>query len=315
MKCMKLIAVSLIAAGLCMGCSDGGDGIPDAPVVNLPESKGKNPFKGKTFLEGRHKKYVFSDDGKTVTCYYRDDDETDKFVPERQYRCSVDADKRELSWTREKIAGYDKLYTFDEFVRYVNSGKYAEDCKADLRNRLDAGEITQEKFDKEVAEIPEMIGWLSKKDFFAIRVEFSGRQRFAYTYENGTVDFKEQFEESSAYFNYDYYESNGNSSSNLHVDYAYVSFKGPFAGAGVDFRGADYSSQLEFYARPFSSSDKKIIFENEDDETDTFTATYELEGSGNDTTIILSFTYAGQEFKPTLAFRPVDFSLTETQPE
>lgn len=311
MKCMKLIAVSLIAAGLCMSCSDGGDGIPDAPVVNLPESKGKNPFKGKTLWRYRDEKYVFSDDGKTITYYYRDDHESDaEFVPERQYRCSVDADKRELSWAVEKIAGYDKLYTFDEFVRYVNSGKYAEDCKADLRNRLDAEEITQERFDKEVAEIPEMIDWLSKNDFFAIRVNFSGRQRFKYTYENGTVDFKEQFEESSAYF---YYRSYGNSSGELYIDRATVNLQASYAS--VDFEGNDYPSGREFDSIYFSASDKKIIFENEDDENDTFTATYELEGSGNDTTITLSFTYAGQEFKPTLAFRPEDFSLTETQPE
>lgn len=313
MKCMKLIAVSLIAAGLCMGCSDGGDGIPDAPVVNLPESKGENPFKGMTFWEDRYEKYVFSDDGKTVTCYDRDDDETDKFVPWRQYRYSIDADKRELSWAVEKVSTYDKLYTFDEFVRYVNSGKYSEDCKAELEAELKAGEITQEKFDKKVAEIPEMIDWISENDFFVVRIEFSGRQRFKYTYNEleGTLDLSEQFEESSAYFYYR--RSYENSSGELYIERAGVGLQTSYAS--IEFGGNDYPSGREFYARPFSSSEKKITFENEDDETDTFTATYELKGSGNDTTITLSFTYDDHEFHQTLAFRPEGFSLTETQPE
>lgn len=313
MKCMKLIAVSLIAAGLCMGCSDGGDRIPDAPVVNLPESKGENPFKGMTFWEDRYEKYVFSDDGKTVTCYDRDDDETDKFVPWRQYRYSIDADKRELSWAVEKVSTYDKLYTFDEFVRYVNSGKYSEDCKAELEAELKAGEITQEKFDKKVAEIPEMIDWISENDFFVVRIEFSGRQRFKYTYNEleGTLDLSEQFEESSAYFYYR--RSYENSSGELYIERAGVGLQTSYAS--IEFGGNDYPSGREFYARPFSSSEKKITFENEDDENDTFTATYELKGSGNDTIITLSFTYDDHEFHQTLAFRPEGFSLTETQPE
>lgn len=311
MKCMKLIAVSLIAAGLCMGCSDGGDGIPDAPVVNLPESKGENPFKGKTFLEGRHEKYVFSDDGKTVTCYYRDDDETDKFVPERQYRCSVDADKRELLWAVEKLSLFDnKLYTFNEFVSYAQSGKYSDDYKAELEAELRAGEITQKEFEEYLAEEQQWIDEESKNGFPSIKMHFSGRQRFAYTYENGTVDFEEQFEESSAYFDYDRNES---SSDDFYIDDVSVDFRG-YASVYISKRN-DYSFRRKFYARSFSSSEKKIIFENRDDKNDTFTATYELEGSGNDTTITLSFTYAGQEFKPTLAFRPNDLCLTETQPE
>lgn len=311
MKCMKLIAVSLIAAGLCMGCSDGGDGIPDAPVVNLPESKGENPFKGKTFLEDRHEKYVFSDDGKTVTYYYRDDHESDaEFVPECQYRCSIDADKRELSWAVEKIASYDKLYTFDEFVSYVKSGKALEDYKAELEAELKAGEITQKEFEEYLAERQQYIGEESKNDFSYVKMMFSGRQRFKYTYENGTVDFKEQFEESSAYF---YYRSGGNSSGELYIDRANVNLQASYAS--VDFEGNDYPSRREFDSIYFSSSEKKITFENEDDETDTFTATYELKGSGNDTTITLSFTYDDHEFHQTLAFRPEGFSLTETQPE
>lgn len=305
MKRMKMIAAALLAAGLCMGCSDGGDDkTPEAPVVNLPESKGENPFKGKTFAEGDWGRYVFSADGKTVTLYYTDDD--DIFVPAVQYRCSVDADKKELSWAIEKVCAYSggSLLSFEECVNDIESGKCLEDYTAILKERLDAGDITQESFDERLAEYKESTDEVSANDFASLKMTFSAKQRFTYTYKNGTLDLEEQFEESSASF---WCYNIGTASDDLYVSDADVDLSGY---ARVRFEG-NGNLRMRFENRSFSSSEKKIVFENEDNESDTFTATYTLQGSGNDTTLVLSFTYNGTQFKETLSFEQEQLQLTE----
>ncbi|MDE5898027.1 MAG: hypothetical protein K2H09_02010 [Treponemataceae bacterium] len=308
MKTSRLILAAASAAIFLAACSEPADGdIPPAPVVNLPASVGDNPFKGKTFFEGSRTKYVFSSDGTTITWYY--DDEDDGLLPEWQYTCSVDADAGELSWTSEKIGIKGRLYSFAEYAAYCSDGSALRDYEAELREDLAAGSITQERFDEKLAEAKEEIDALRADGFESLKLEFSFMQTFSYTYDKaeGTLDLNQLFDEDSARFRYRSYGSSSNES--LELSQASVNMLG---WATVTLEGNN--SYKYFYVKSFKSfskSDKKIVFVNEDDESDTFTAEYTLSGSGNGTKLDLSFTYGGEPFSARLDFEPDVWHWTE----
>ena len=73
------------------------------------------------------------------------------------------------------------------------------------------------------------------------------------------------------------------------------------------------SEGFSFEEKSFSKDKKEIVFVNEDDDNDTFPATYRLIGSGNNTKLILSFEYSGKQYELTLDFDADEMHLTEAK--
>ena len=105
------------------------------PEITLPESVGENPFKGKTFSkEGDYgSKFVFSDDGETMETHYNE-----------QYRCSVNANDKTLSWQLEKRGWEDgELCSFEEYTR-----RQIEGMEAYYKDIADSETINKEEMKK-----------------------------------------------------------------------------------------------------------------------------------------------------------------------
>ncbi|MDE5899016.1 MAG: hypothetical protein K2H09_07130 [Treponemataceae bacterium] len=307
MKRVRMIAAALAAASLCMGCSDGtnDDGIPGAPSVSLPESVGENPFKGRTFWEGGYRKYVFSEDGRTVTDYKYDADKWDAVY---QYKCSVDVDKEELSWALEKMDCWGKLCSYDEIMRlYTDKVSFLAAAKAYYEEQLENDRIDKDEYRERLEGVQEYLNdyWDTegKFDQYFVRLQFSLMQLFKYTYneEAGTLDLEQQFERSASGF-YFYDDDRTSIVRSAHIC---------LSGFGWIRLVTDVADST-FFAEKFSaSSSGEITFVNIENESDTFIATYELIDDGNDSQLNLLSTYKDKVFDVSIAFEPNELHLTE----
>lgn len=116
------------------GSGGGSEGNPVLPGIKGGADNGKDSFAGKTFYDSVEKetaesytKYVFSTDG-TVEIYNKND-ESDGTSADAVINYSFSDDGKIVYMTYNKISdmtpGSGKLYTYEEFVQYINTG-YAE---------------------------------------------------------------------------------------------------------------------------------------------------------------------------------------------
>lgn len=110
------------------------EGNPVLPGIKGGADNGKDTFAGKTFYDSVEKetaesytKYVFSTDG-TVEIYNKND-ESDGTSADAVINYSFSEDGKIVYMTYNKfndmLPGSGKLYTYEEFVQYINTG-YAE---------------------------------------------------------------------------------------------------------------------------------------------------------------------------------------------
>ncbi|MCH5150822.1 MAG: hypothetical protein J1G30_09165, partial [Spirochaetales bacterium] len=257
----------------------------------LPPSVGTNPFKGKTFKplysDYENCRYVFSDDGETIM-YYTYNNE---IVPYRQYKYTVNADAKTLSWYTEKERGL----SYEERIEEIK--EQLKDYKTELQE-----ENLSEK------EIEERLKQAEEETIRLERLYFSRITTYSYEYNTskGTLDLVEVFDENQAHYYY-----NGSSHDGLKISEARVSMSSN-NGSGYIYIISN-SSGFNFGIESFSKNKKEIVFVNDDDDNDTFTATYRLIGSGSDTKLILSFMRGEEQYELTLDFDPEKFHLTEAK--
>ena len=258
------------------------------PEITLPKSVGENPFKGKTFSEERDYdfKLVFSDDGETIMELDLEPNPTPYY--NEQYRCSVNADAKTLSWQLEKRGWKDgESYSFEEYTR-----REIEDMEAYYK------ETIKEETKKYITTMRKMV--------------FSKVTTFSYTYDSaeGTLDLVEQFDVNCANFClYDSHPSIRDADFDMYYGKGLISLYEK-NGSQKTFASEDLSGSFK--------SEKKIVFTDIEDlqkeeERDTIIATYELSGSGSGTKLILSFMRGGEQYELTLDFDPEKFHLTEAK--
>lgn len=121
-------------AGGSTGSGGESEGNPVLPGIKGGADNGKDTFAGKIFYDSVEKdtvesytKYVFSTDG-TVEIYNKND-ESDGTSADAVINYSFSEDGKIVYMTYNKISdmtpGSGKLYTYEEFVQYINTG-YAE---------------------------------------------------------------------------------------------------------------------------------------------------------------------------------------------
>ena len=250
------------------------------PEITLPESVGENPFKGKTFSEEEDygSKFVFSDDGETIMEIHYND----------QYRCSVNANDKTLSWQLEKREWRDgESYSFEEYTR--REIEYMEAYYKDIAD----SETIMEETKKHITTMYKMV--------------FSKVTTFSYTYDSakGTLDLTEEFDVDCA--NFCLYDS--------HPNIQDATFDMYYGEARIYLY--ENGSQKFFFSRDLSGSfksEQKIVFteiEGGQEGQDTIIATYKL--SDSDTKLILSFMRGGEQYELTLDFDPDERHWTEVK--
>lgn len=322
MKIGMTVAAALLLAALLAGCADGGGttaddgqngagtegsggagtggngsgtggGIPSMPAVELPPSEGEDIFKGRTFGDYDGDRYVFSDD-RTVVYSHKGQDAT-------LYRYSIN-ESNELCLKTEKVLmdlRGNALRTFDECIEYMASGLAFEDFRIRLEESLD-GEFSQDGVSKE-DYIEKCID--SEKKFWTVQKQYGypgikemfAYHRYAVKETGGGFVLTEQYEASSAWFDLH------SGSDGIDLDIC------PGIGiANFSLRRSDGEKEKDFYSYFSSNSESggTISFINYEDASEVFPATYTISGSGNDTTVEMSFKYGGVQYDETLDFKP-----------
>lgn len=129
-------------AGGSTGSGGESEGNPVLPGIKGGADNGKDSFAGKTFYDSVEKdtaesytKYVFSTDG-TVEIYNKNDD-SDGTSADAVINYSFSEDGKIVYMTYNKISdmtpGSGKLYTYEEFVQFINTG-YAENFLKSINN-------------------------------------------------------------------------------------------------------------------------------------------------------------------------------------
>ena len=149
-------------AGGSTGSGGESEGNPVLPGIKGGAGNEKDTFAGKTFYDSVEKdtaeyytKYVFSTDG-TVEIYNKND-ESDGTSADAVINYSFSEDGKIVYMTYNKISdmtpGSGKLYTYEEFVQYINTG-YAENFLNSINNE----EIPPEYKSKLKDEIAKQLG-------------------------------------------------------------------------------------------------------------------------------------------------------------
>lgn len=301
-KIFSLLAGAILLAAFIVSCETETEGktknddVLTDPVVELPPNVGVNPFAGKTFAE-KYEKFYFSDK-KTIMHYWRDDP-----ITATQYRYSVNEDTKVLSWHIEKQAVFKlKLYSFSEMVEYFKSGNILKDYEDKLKKALDDGNITKEEFDEYLEKQKKIINEEIADGFSSLKNSFTRIHSYKYEYDekNKTLDLIKIFDKENIFSGGFFHYNRDNISSSISGE-----------KNNIQLYDLTLKKNKYFESKSFSTSDKKIDFVNREDESDTFTATYEFTGSGNDTKMVLSFTYNGQTFNLALDFSPSEIHLEE----
>lgn len=150
------------ATGGSTGSGGESEGNPVLPGIKGGTGNEKDTFAGKTFFNSVEKetaesytKYVFSTDG-TVEIYNKNDD-SDGTSADAVINYSFSEDGKIVYMTYNKISdmtpGSGKLYTYEEFVQYINTG-YAEN----FLNSINDEELTPEDKAKLKDEIAKQFG-------------------------------------------------------------------------------------------------------------------------------------------------------------
>lgn len=150
------------ATGGSTGSGGESEGNPVLPGIKGGTGNEKDTFAGKTFFNSVEKetaesytKYVFSTDG-TVEIYNKND-ESDGTSADAVINYSFSEDGNIVYMTYNKISdmtpGSGKLYTYEEFVQYINTG-YAENFLNSINNE----EIPPEYKAKLKDEIAKQLG-------------------------------------------------------------------------------------------------------------------------------------------------------------
>ena len=294
-----LAALTAITLALAFTACDSSDANTDSgnnTSSNLPASVGTNPFKGKTFeyfdkysdSNYWYYKYTFSDDGNMIT-YYEYDSHDDE-EREHKYKCSVNAKEHTLSWQYEN---YKEI--MEEFEKAI------PESLEHFEERWREEGSSDEKIAEKLKEWEEMM----RKSAY---LQYAKVYTFSYTYDSakGTLDLVEVFDEQYTSF---YYEKDGSNYSNFTISWAGVNMY--YNSANIEL--SEYRTSLQFTSKSFDKDKKEIVFVNEDDEADTFTATYRLIGSGNNTKLILSFRYNERKFTQELDLSVREINLTEAK--
>ncbi|MDE5898562.1 MAG: hypothetical protein K2H09_04785 [Treponemataceae bacterium] len=277
------------------------------PEVELPPSEGEDIFKGRTFSDGSDQ-YVFSTDG-TFARMGKGSDFQYMYSVNRDGELCIKLDK----WGMAFGSAVVKWLSFDEMVQYVESGEYFADERASaLESVKDIEGLPEWMEEHGMTNYKEYVEYVisQEKSFLDMQKKYgypSWRNEFAYRRyaveeRDGRFVLTEQYEASSAWFRL----RNGSEGINGLAVCPGVGIAG-FEPEGVDSEG----NGTYFYS--YSVSDGKILFVNEKAESMTFPATYTISGSGNDTTLEMSFEYGGVQYDETLDFDPGTLYLTKVE--
>ncbi|MDE5898878.1 MAG: hypothetical protein K2H09_06420 [Treponemataceae bacterium] len=303
MKMGRTVAAALLLAALLAGCADGGNnggttggngsGIPSVPEVELPPSEGEDIFKGRTFSDGSDQ-YVFSDDGMAVV--YNEGN------AERQYRYSVNSSKGELYWKVEKIVmpGNAELLSAAECIAYYTDGGYLRAYEEYFKGSSN-NEIGQDELDEALADVKKWLDEEVENGCPGTVHTFSAMKRFTYAADGFQLALKEQYEAGSAAF----VQENPKNP-------AFGSMEVDFSVLYARMYMKDGNKEAGFREKPYSfSTEGKIIFVTDNDDSKKIFAAYTVRNPGNDAQLILSFEYEGGLVEEALDFSPDELHLTE----
>lgn len=287
---------SLLLAAMFIGCNDNDNSEEiEAPNVVLPESKGENPFAGKTFYESGSK---FEIGEKTITVSEKAS--ADEYVPCYEYEYTLNSVDKTLSYKIVKLSleTKDCLLTYVEAYEYINSGKFKKDMlakvKEELQQEVENSELPQELFETALmlaeAQIPS-----NEELLTSLNNIFSTAASYSYTYNGTNLNLIELFNEKTASF------SNTDSDAMCEVS--------------LFFREAEIRlyniNESTLYFEALSFDNGTITFVNAIEEEDPFVATYTINEENKSLT--LSFTYNGNEYSETLNFVPNEMTLSPTE--
>lgn len=286
---------SLLLAAMFIGCNDNDNSEEiEAPNVVLPESKGENPFLGKTFYQS-HEKYEIGE--KTITVSEKAS--PDEYVPCYEYEYTLNSVDKILSYKIVKLSleTSGTLYSYVQAYEYINSGKFKKDMlakvKEELQQEVENDELPQELFETALmlaeAQIP------SNEEFLTIlKNTFSAVNSYSYTYDGTNLNLTELFNEKTASF------SNTDLDANCDVS---------LYSREAEIRLSIDGNTLYFEALSFDNG--KMTFVNKSNEEDTFDATYTIDTENK--TLTLSFTYNKTNYSKTLAFEANEMTLSPTE--
>lgn len=287
---------SLLLAAMFIGCNDNDNSEEiEAPNVVLPESKGENPFLGKTFYQS-HEKYEIGE--KTITVSEKAS--PDEYVPCYEYEYTLNSVDKILSYKIVKLSleTSGTLYSYVQAYEYINSGKFKKDILAkveqQLQQEVENDTITQEEFEIALmlaeAQIPS-----NEELLTSLNNIFSTAASYLYTYNGTNLNLTELFNEKTASFS--------NTDLDANCDVSLYSREAEIRLYNIN------ESTLYFEALSFDNG--KMTFVNKSNEEDTFDATYTIDTEKE--TLTLSFTYNKTNYSKTLAFEANEMTLSPTE--